>query len=702
MSADFLVELGTEELPPKSLLRLRDAFADGIVAGLAEARLEHGAVQSYATPRRLAVLVKALPLEQPTQKIENRGPPVRLAYDDAGAPTKAATAFATKCGVAVSELTTVSTDKGEWLYYSGTRAGAATRDLLGPVVSTALAGLPIPKRMRWGAGDAEFVRPAHWLVMLHGDTVVPASILGLAAGRSTRGHRFHHPDELNIDAPADYAELLETQGHVVADFARRQARVVEVATAAAAELGGRARLEPDVVEEVTALVEWPVPVAGRFAEAFLQLPPEVLISTLQDHQRYFPVENDAGLLPAFIATSNLESRQPDEVRRGNERVVLPRLADAQFFWQQDTQQTLASRVPMLASVVYQQGLGSLHDKSQRVAALAQQLAPAVGAAAAEVARAAELARTDLLTDMVGEFPELQGRMGYYYALHDQEAASVAHALEEQYLPRHAGDRLPEHPVGIALALADRLDTLAGIFMLGKKPTGNKDPFGLRRQALGLVRIIVERALDCELPTLLAQATELQPAPTGKKAVSAAAATDELVEFVTDRMRSWYLDGLAPGLERGAITAELFAAVAVTQPAAPLDFHARLQAVQRFAQHAAASSLAAANKRIANILRKNAADASAALDPALFQEAAERDLHAAVASLLEDHANDLGARRYEAALTRLAGLREPVDAYFDQVMVNADDPSLRDNRLAQLGQLNELFTSVADISQLSVS
>jgi len=703
-SNDFLVELGTEELPPKALQRLSAAFTRGVADGIDAAGLAHGEVLSYATPRRLAVLVKALATQQPTQQIENRGPPTRLAFDDDGAPTKAAEAFAAKCGVAIEQLDTLETDKGAWLFYKGEAAGEAAATLLPGIVDAALAGLPIPKRMRWGASDTEFVRPAHWLLMVHGADIVPATVLGLAAGNVTYGHRFMAPGAITITDPAAYADQLHTTGKVIAAFAARRELVVAGALSAAAELGGEAILQDEVVDEVTALVEWPVPVAGHFDATFLRLPREVLTYTLQDHQRYFPVAakgQTEQLQAAFITTSNIVSNQPDEVRRGNERVVLPRLADAEFFWEQDRARPLADRTAALAKVVYQKGLGTLADKTARVATLAAQIATAVAADASLVARAAELSRADLLTEMVGEFPDLQGRMGYYYAVHDGEDDQVAVAIEEQYLPRQAGDRLPATPVGRAVAIADRLDTLAGIFALGKKPSGNKDPFGLRRQALGLVRIIIECNIDIDLPAALRAAAETQPTDADKSQSVA----DAMYEFIIDRLRAWYLEGLAPGLPKGSVSAEMFAAVAARQPSSLLDFHARLSAVRNFMQHESAASLAAANKRIANILRKadaelSSADGSLSVNLKIFEAQAETTLHDAITQLSDSHARDLAERNYESLLIRLAGLREPVDSYFDEVMVMADDTAQRENRLAQLGQLRKLFLDVADISQIS--
>jgi glycyl-tRNA synthetase beta chain len=688
--ADFLVELGTEELPPKALLTLRDAFRDGIVAALNDAGLRHGEVLAYATPRRLAVAVNALQTEQPTQQIDSRGPPVGVAYKD-GQPTKAAEAFAAKNGVTLAELTTVKTDKGEWLYYNGEIAGARAADLLPEIVAASLAALPIPKRMRWGDSTVEFVRPAHWLVMLLGEDVIEAEILSLAASRVTFGHRFHAPGGITLQSPADYRDALYEQGKVIADFDERRAIIVAAANKAADEVGGTAILEAAVVDEVTALVEWPVPCVGRFNNGFLRLPPEVLTSTLQDHQRYFPVAGDKGLKPLFIAFSNIASKDLSEVQRGNERVVLPRLADAAFFWDQDSATPLAGRIEALKSVVYQKGLGSLYDKSQRIAQLAGLVAAYVKDDVGYVNRAAELSRTDLLTAMVGEFPELQGRMGFYYALQDGEPRAVAIALQEQYMPRHAGDELPASSTGQALSLADRLDTLAGIFALGQRPSGNKDPFGLRRQALAIVRILIECNIDVDLPALLASAIELQPADCD------ADVADELYGFIMDRMRTWYIAGQAPDFAAGDVTAEMFEAVLSRAPESPLDFHARLVAVHRFMALDEAVSLAAANKRIANILKKAESGKQKVVVEELFDGPAETTLFNAVRKLVPGHEVDLGKRNYQSALKRLAELREPVDGYFDEVMVMTDDDNRRANRIAQLEQIRRLFLDVADIS-----
>jgi glycyl-tRNA synthetase beta chain len=700
-TADFLVEIGTEELPPKALHRLETAFAGNVIDGLRDANLGHGVTESFAAPRRLALLVRDLELAQAEQRIEKRGPPVKVAFDADGKPTRAAEAFASGVGVTVAELDRETSKKGEWLYFRGVEPGRPARELLPAIVDAALAKLPIPKRMRWGDGDAEFVRPVHWLVMMLDSESVPATILDQAAGVITHGHRFHAPEPLTLKTAADYAATLQEQGHVLPGFAARRKRIESLARNAANALGGDAVLTDEVVEEVTALVEWPVAVTGRFDEQYLGLPEEVLISTLQDHQRYFPVRNSDGeLLPNFITISNVESREPEQVQAGNERVVRPRLADAAFFFAQDRRRPLADRRDDLRAVVFEKDLGSLFDKSARVAELGHAIAGDLqpngdfkhSVLQEWVVRAAHLAKTDLLTSMVGEFPELQGRMGYYYAKHDGELDAVAVAIEEQYLPRHAGDRLPATHTGRVLALADRLDTLAGIFAVGKRPTGNKDPFGLRRSALGLLRVLIETGLELDLSKTLAHAIRLQPIDCNDADALAA----EIFDFIIDRLRAYYLDGLAPGLSAGDVTAESFEAVRARNPASPLDFHQRLAAVQYFLQLPAAESLAQANKRIANILRGEAADEDA-VRPELFEAAEESTLHQAVAGILGQHAEHLEQRDYAAVLTTLAELREPVDDFFDAVMVMAEDAELKANRLALLKRLRHLFLDVADLS-----
>jgi glycyl-tRNA synthetase beta chain len=699
---DFLVEIGTEELPPKSLPDLSRAFTDGIATLLAEAGLKHGAMTPYAAPRRLAVLVPRLAERQPDQKIERRGPPVTAAFDAEGRPTRAASAFAESCGTDVASLGRITEPKGEFLHYRGVRPGAATVDLLPGIVQASLDRLPIARRMRWGAGEAEFVRPVHWVVMLFGREVVPCRILDVEAGRQTRGHRFHAPKPITVTSPSAYARLLEKRGKVLAGFAERRERIREAVTRLGVELGGEALVDAALLDEVTSLVEWPVPVSGRFDERFLELPPEVVVATVQDHQRYFPVRDRDGRLTSwFITVSNIESRDPAQVRAGNERVVRPRLTDAAFFWDTDRRQTLASRRDALGAVTFQTQLGTVLAKSTRVAALAEQVAPIAGAVPGLARRAAELAKCDLMTAMVGEFPELQGLMGRYYAAHDGEPAEVAAALEEQYRPRFAGDALPSTGAGTALAIADKLDTIVGIFAVGQKPSGTRDPFGLRRAALGVLRILIERRLDLDVVALiqvaLAQvATDMAAtaAAAGKppKAPGDAVAT-EVYDYMMERLRAYYLEGGA------GITTEMFDAVLSRRPASPLDFDARLRALADFLALPDAASLAAANKRIANILRKAGDALAPRVDPGLLQHSAELELARALEGLREDVEGLLADRRYEAALRRLATLRPQVDAFFDGVMVMAEEPALRANRLALLAAMQRLFLEAADLSRL---
>jgi len=692
-AADFLVEIGTEELPPKALRSLMEAFGDNLTAAVDDARLARGDVHAYASPRRLAVLIESLAMRQEDRSVDLKGPPVKVAFDDDGNPKPAAIAFAKKCGVGVDELGRETTDKGEWLVHSAVEPGGLAGDLMPGLIEAVLGALPIPRRMRWGAGDIEFVRPVHWIVMLHGKDIVEAPIMGIPAGRASRGHRVHAPGPVDIASPALYLEVLEQDGRVIADFERRRDLVRDGVTAAATEAGGQVVDGESLYDEVAALVEWPVPLVGRFDEEYLALPRETVVSTLTGHQRYFPVANTAGeLLPRFVTVANLESRDPGQVREGNERVIRPRLADAAFFWDSDRRTHLAARVPALAEVVYQRGLGSLHDKSGRVTALAEWLAGALDVNQATVARAALLAKCDLLTGMVGEFPELQGTMGRYYALADGEPEAVATAIGEHYQPRFAGDELPGSPAGQLLAVADKLDTLAGVFSIGKKPSGNRDPFGLRRSALGIVRILIERGLDIDLKATIAKAVSLQP--PGK--ADAPALEDELYGFITERLRRYYLDRDA------GLATETFDAVIARAPASLVDFDRRLAAVQAFMRLEQAASLAAANKRIANILRQAGDPQGLEVNPKLLTEDAEKSLYGVLESARETVAPMLAGRDYAAVLGELAGLRETVDRFFDDVMVMADDDAIKINRLALLGALRAMFLDVADISRLSIS
>jgi glycyl-tRNA synthetase beta chain len=687
---DFLVEIGTEELPPKSLLALADAFAAGIGKGLDEAGLVHGAVERFATPRRLAVRVRRLVERQPDRAVERRGPPLKAAFDAQGAPTQAALAFARSCGVEVAALEHLETPKGVWLVHRGTEAGAHTASLLPGIVQASLDALPIARRMRWGAGEAQFVRPVHWVLMLFGREVVPCMILDVPSGDLSRGHRFMAPKPLRIASPAGYVSTLHKRGRVLADIHERRETIRQGVNAEAARLGGEAVISEALLDEVTALVEWPVPLAGRFDAQFLELPPEVPIATMQDHQRYFPVRDASGaLMPWFIAVANIESSDPRQVVAGNERVVRPRLSDAAFFWSTDRRQRLDARVEGLKRVTFQTQLGSLHDKAERVRTLSKAIAGAIGGDSRLADRAAELAKCDLITAMVGEFPELQGLMGRYYAQHDGEHPEVCEALREQYLPRFAGDELPATPTGMALAIADRLDTIAGIYATGQKPTGTRDPFGLRRAALGLLRTSIERRLDLDLQLLIEQALAALPfaAPAG--------CAREVYDYVIERLRAYYVEGDA-GF---TVTTEMFDAVLATRPASPLDFDARLRALVEFLRLPEAQALAAANKRIANILRKATEPVGDRVDADRLLDPAEQILGEQVEAVGRQVEPRFKAREYTEALKSLAVLRDAVDAFFDSVMVMADDPTLRANRLALLKRMQGLFMHAADLSRL---
>jgi glycyl-tRNA synthetase beta chain len=687
---DFLVEVGTEELPPLALPQLEKSLAEGLRAALEEAALAHGEIRSFATPRRLAVLVRDLASAQSAQSIKLKGPPVNAAFKD-GVPTAAATKFAEKCGVEVGALKRVTEGKGEFLYFEGSKPGQTTVSLLPAMVQRALDQLPIPKRMRWGSSSAEFVRPVHWLVQLYGNELVPARILDTDAGKATRGHRFMAPQAFEVQ-PGNYEATLRERGKVIADFSTRRALIREQVNALGKSLGGAAIIEDELLDEVTALVEWPSAIAGGFEPRFLELPREVLISTLQHHQRYFPVENAAGkLLAHFITVSNIESLEPAKVRAGNERVVRPRLSDAAFFWSQDRKQPLVARVAALDAVTFQAKLGSIGDKVRRMAKLAGEIALLIDTEASKTTRAAELAKCDLLTSMVGEFPELQGIMGRYYATADGEPADVAAAIDEHYMPRAAGGALPATSVGTAVALADKLDTLAGIFAIGQKPSGTKDPFGLRRAAIGVLRILIEKKLELDLRALVSRAVELQP-------VSSSTAAAELWEYLVERLRGYFIDSSAQEGVRGVST-EMFDAVRASEPSSPLDFGARLAALSRFLALPEAASLTAANKRIANILKKAEAGVGGTVDVALLRETAEQALHEALAGIVTDVDRALNKRDYAAALARLASLRPAVDGFFDAVMVNAEDANLRRNRLALLAELRRHFTRIADLSCL---
>ncbi|AIL59286.1 glycine--tRNA ligase subunit beta [Pseudomonas alkylphenolica] len=683
MSAqDFLVELGTEELPPKALSALADAFLAGIEKGLQAAGLNYTGKQVYAAPRRLAVLIRQLDTQQPDRSINVDGPPRQAAFDAEGNPTQAALGFAKKCGVELAEID----QSGAKLRFSQHIPGKATASLLPTIVEDSLNDLPIPKRMRWGARKEEFVRPTQWLVMLLGDDVVDCTILAQKAGRDSRGHRFHHPEDVRISAPANYLEDLR-KAYVLADFAERRELISKRTAELAMQQEGTAIVPPALLDEVTALVEWPVPLVCSFEERFLEVPQEALITTMQDNQKYFCLlDVDGKLLPRFITVANVESRDPKQIVEGNEKVVRPRLTDAEFFFKQDKKQPLESFNERLKNVVFQAQLGSVFDKAERVAKLAAFIAQRIGGDAQRAARAGLLSKCDLATEMVGEFPEMQGVAGYYYALNDGEPEDVALALNEQYMPRGAGAELPSTLTGAAVAIADKLDTLVGIFGIGMLPTGSKDPYALRRAALGVLRILIEKQLDLDLN----EAVNFAVSQFGSK-VKAAGLADQVLEFVFDRLRARYEDE--------GIDVATYLSVRALKPGSALDFDQRVQAVQAFRQLPEAAALAAVNKRVSNLLSKAEGAVATTVEPKYFDNANEFSLYSAIQQADQAVQPMAAARQYSESLARLAALREPVDAFFEAVMVNADDAKVRANRYALLSRLRGLFLGVADISLL---
>jgi len=686
---DLLIELGTEELPPKALAKLLNALHQGVEAGLNKAELSFKTIQPYASPRRLALVISDLQVKQQDRSVEKRGPAVTAAFDEDGNPTKALQGFARSCGVDVDDLETMKTDKGAWLVFKQEQAGAETASLIPDILQQALNDLPIPKRMRWGNLPGEFVRPVHGLILLFGDDVIPMELLGVKADRISLGHRFHHPEAIHITSPMTYVPQLETEGHVVVDMEARRTIILKQVHELAKQLGGEAVINPDLLEEVTGLVEWPVALAGNYDQRFLELPSEALISSMEGHQKYFAVRAASGeLLPHFITVSNIASQDPAQVVAGNERVILPRLSDAAFFWDTDRKQPLANRQQQLQTIVFQNKLGTVYDKSQRVATLAATIAEKIGGDAALAQRAAELAKCDLVTEMVGEFPELQGIMGRYYAQLDGEHADVAEALDEQYLPRFAGDALPTTKTGQAVSLAEKLDTLTGLFGIGQPPSGVKDPFALRRAALGVLRIIIEKELDVDLTELLAAAVSNY----SDGQLTETAVVESVMQYFFDRLRGYTLD-------HGTKNDEYEAVLAV-KTTRPLDFMQRLKAVAAFRQLEQAESLAAGNKRIGNILRKNEAeDSKLTINVALLQETAEKELAAKLSQAQQDLAPLAAQADYAGVLNYLAEMRETIDAFFDNVMVMAEDEAVRLNRLALLNQTRALFLEVADISCL---
>lgn len=685
---DLLIEIGTEELPPKALSSLSEAFTNSITQQLAAQELSFEGVEGFASPRRLAVVVSQLDEQAPSKDIEKWGPPVKVAFKD-GQATKAAEAFAKSNGLALDELSNYIANDGKQdkLCFRSTAEGSRASEKLPGFIDQALASLPIPKRMRWGAKREQFVRPVHWVSVIFGEEVVSGQVMGHRIGRSSRGHRFHSEGELQLGKPADYARQLEEEGRVIADFSRRRELIRQQVTTLGQRLGGEAVIDPALLDEVSALVEWPVALAGNFEQRFLQVPAEALVSSMKEHQKYFHVVDAKGeLLPHFITVSNIESREPEKVIDGNERVIRPRLSDAAFFFETDCKTSLAERRERLKKVVFQEKLGSIFDKTERVAELSALIASQLNVDAAQARRAAELSKSDLVSEMVLEFDDMQGIAGTYYAKNDGEAAAVALAMQEQYLPRFAGDELPAGDVGTVVALADRLDTISGIFGIGQLPTGSKDPFALRRASLAVMRILIEKALDLDLRPLVVKAIAQHSAVNG---------SDELVEsilsYMFERLRAWYDDK--------GVASEIFLAVNAKGITHALDFDRRVNAVQAFTQLKEASALAAANKRVSNILAKAEGDVAPTVDASLLQEDAERALHSALGACSSEALAVFESGDYTAGLKSLAVLQGPVDRFFDDVMVNADDPALKNNRLSLLKQLQALFLEVADISLL---
>jgi len=683
MSAlDFLVELGTEELPPKALKTLGESFLAGIEKGLKAAGLSYRGARYYAAPRRLAVLVEQLATEQPDRTVNLDGPPVQAAFDAEGNPTQAALGFAKKCGVELSAID----QSGPKLKFSQHIPGQRAYTLLPGIVENSLNELPIPKRMRWGARKTEFVRPSQWLVMLFGDQIVDCEILAQKANRFSRGHRFHANHEVRISAPAMYAQELRA-AYVIADAAERREQIAKRVDQLAAEQQGTAIVPPALLDEVSALVEWPVPLVCSFEERFLEVPQEALITTMQDNQKYFCLlDADGKLLPRFITVANVESKDPAQIISGNEKVVRPRLTDAEFFFKQDKKQPLEAFNQRLANVVFQAQLGTVYDKAQRVSALAGFIAGRIGGDAKRGARAGLLSKCDLASEMVGEFPEMQGIAGYYYALNDGEPEDVALALNEQYMPRGAGAELPSTLTGAAVALADKLDTLVGIFGIGMLPTGSKDPYALRRAALGVLRILIEKGLDLDLGATVEFAVRQYASK-----VKAAGLAPQVLEFIFDRLRARYEDE--------GVDVSVYQAVRAVNPLSPLDFDQRVQAVQAFRKLPEAEALAAANKRVSNLLSKADGQVASSIEAHYFDTPAEFTLNAAIQKADNAVQPLAQSRQYREALAQLASLRTPVDAFFEAVLVNAEDPKVRANRYALLARLRGLFLGVADISVL---
>ncbi|HGE6107417.1 TPA: glycine--tRNA ligase subunit beta [Vibrio cholerae] len=686
MAKEFLIELGTEELPPKQLRTLAEAFAANFAAELATADIAHEGVTWFATPRRLALKVANLAESQPDRVVEKRGPAVNVAFDADGKPTKAAEGWARGNGITVEQAERLVTDKGEWLLFKEQVQGQQTASVVVEMAAKALANLPIAKPMRWGDKETQFIRPVKTLTILSGSELIQGEILGVASARTLRGHRFMGEAEFTIESAEQYPAILEERGKVIADYATRKAMIIEGSQQAAQQLGGIADLEDALVEEVTSLVEWPVVMTAKFEEKFLKVPAEALVYTMKGDQKYFPVyDASKKLLPNFIFVSNIESKEPRHIVEGNEKVVRPRLADAEFFFNTDRKRPLVDRLPLLENAIFQQQLGTIKDKTDRITELAGYIAEQIGADVEKSKRAGLLAKCDLMTSMVFEFTDTQGVMGMHYARHDGEAEEVAVALNEQYMPRFAGDELPSRGVSAAVAMADKLDTIVGIFGIGQAPKGS-DPFALRRASLGVLRILVEYGYQLDLVDLIAKAKSL----FGNRLTNANV-EQEVIEFMLGRFPTWYQDA--------GFSIDIIQAVLARNPTKPADFDQRVKAVSHFRALEEAEALAAANKRVGNILAKYDGELGEEIDLALLQEDAEKALAEAVEIMAEALEPAFATGNYQEALSKLAGLRAPVDAFFDNVMVMADDEALKKNRLTLLNKLRNLFLQIADISLL---
>ncbi|MDE1220455.1 glycine--tRNA ligase subunit beta [Vibrio aestuarianus] len=686
MAKEFLIELGTEELPPKQLRTLAEAFAANFEAELKTADLAHEGIKWFATPRRLALKVTNLAQGQADKVVEKRGPAISVAFDADGNPTKAAQGWARGNGITVEQAERLKTEQGEWLLFKQEVKGQQAKAIVVELAAKALANLPIAKPMRWGDKETQFIRPVKTLTILMGDELIQGEILGVASARTIRGHRFMGEAEFTIDDASQYPAILEERGKVIADYDARKATIIAGAQQAAQQVGGAADLEDDLVEEVTSLVEWPVVLTAKFEEKFLKVPSEALVYTMKGDQKYFPVyDENKHLLPNFIFVSNIESKEPRHVIEGNEKVVRPRLADAEFFFNTDLKSKLADRLPQLETAIFQKQLGTIKDKTDRITELAGYIAEQIGADVEKSKRAGLLAKCDLMTSMVFEFTDTQGVMGMHYARHDGEAEEVAIALNEQYMPRFAGDDLPTNGVSSAVAMADKLDTIVGIFGIGQAPKGS-DPFALRRASLGVLRIIVEYGYNLDLVDLVAKAKSL----FGDRLTNDSVEQD-VIEFMLGRFRAWYQDE--------GFSVDIIQAVLARHPTKPADFDKRVKAVSHFRELEAAEALAAANKRVGNILAKFDGQLATEINLTLLQEDAEKALAEEVEVMTEALEPAFATGDYQQALSKLAALREPVDAFFDNVMVMADDEALKQNRLTLLNNLRNLFLQIADISLL---